>query len=291
MDYAINKGHGDEFLKKMFLEAMKLSCSDTFYNYGELLEDQSLYKQSINPINLILIEAIHKKRSPDDVVEFIKNLEQNPTVLRSLFKHAKEVDTEPSPADLADLARRIDFKTKNVRIRVVNALSGDNKEMFALHNATAGLGDSPKGPDRLGRRPLAQAVVKVLKTIEGPDTSLACSLFGGWGSGKTQFTNMLVDEIKVTPEEKVYPPMEPTLPFIWVCNLIGKCCCCFDHKHETSRIDIERTDIVNVSEDKFLCILYCCCSFVLLPFVVPISYIFKCFKYGKIFNYSNIFQR
>ena len=55
----------------MFFEAMKLSCSNKFLNYGELLEDESLYNNPIkfinfNPINLILIEAIPKKRSPDD---------------------------------------------------------------------------------------------------------------------------------------------------------------------------------------------------------------------------------
>jgi len=66
VDHAMKKPRGNEFLKKMFLEAMKFSCSNKFLNYGELLEDESLYNNSINPINLILIEAIHKKRYPDD---------------------------------------------------------------------------------------------------------------------------------------------------------------------------------------------------------------------------------
>ena len=66
MDHAMNNSRGNEFLKKMFFEAMKLSCSNKFLNYGELLEDESLYNNSINPINLILIEAIPKKQSPDD---------------------------------------------------------------------------------------------------------------------------------------------------------------------------------------------------------------------------------
>jgi len=48
MDRAINNG----------LESMKLSCSNKFLNYGTLLEDQALYNNSINPINLILIETI-----------------------------------------------------------------------------------------------------------------------------------------------------------------------------------------------------------------------------------------
>ena len=86
---------------------------------------------------------------------------------------------------------------------------------------SAGLSDSPKGPVRLRRRPLATAVVEVLKTIEGPETSIACSLYGGWGSGKTQFTNILVDEMKSTLEEKEYPTLKPPLPFIWMCNLFG----------------------------------------------------------------------
>jgi len=66
MDHAMKDRRGIEFLKKMFLEAMILSCSNKFLNYGELLEDESLYNNFINPINLILVEAIHKKRSPDN---------------------------------------------------------------------------------------------------------------------------------------------------------------------------------------------------------------------------------
>jgi len=226
IDKAISKGHGDEFLRKMFLETMKLACSDTFLNYGELLEDKSLYKQSINPISLIFIEAIHKKRSPDDVVEFIDQLKRKPAVLGAFLHHAKEEATEPSPANLADIARTFDFKTKNARTRVVNALSGDNKEGLALHNASTGLDDSPDVPDRLGRQPLAKACAQVLKEIETPHTSFTCSVTGGWGSGKTKFADMLVKEmmkrnknIKKEPETLTFTP---TLTFIIVCILVKK---------------------------------------------------------------------
>ena len=142
------------------------------------------------------------------------------------------------------------------------------------------MSDSPKGSDRLRRRPLATAVVEVLKTIEGPETSIACSLYGGWGSGKTQFTNILVDEMKSTLEEKKYPTLKPPLPFIWMCNVVGKCCCCFDHAPESYGNENNK-ETVNVSENNFLCCLYCCCGFLILPIYLSASYVNNCFKSGK----------
>jgi len=280
IDVAINNGRGDEFLKKMLLEALKRACSNKFLNYGTLLDDKSLYNASINPVNMILLECVHDKRSADDVVEFFDQLQREPTIFRALVYHAMKSNTESSPGIYA---RRIKCD-EYVRARLLNSLknAGDDREGIASRNASAGLGDSPKGPDRLGRRPLAKAVAKVLKTIEDPYTSITCSLYGGWGSGKTQLANILLDEIKPTLEEKEYLPLEPTLSFIWVCNLVWECCYCFNHKHETSRTDIKRTDTVNVSEKILRFCLYCCCGFFMLPIYISVSYISNWFKSGKI---------
>jgi len=218
IDIAIDNGRGDEILKK----AIKLACSNKFLNYGELLEDKSLYKQSINPINIILFEAIHKKRSPDDVVEFINELEQKRVVLTSLLNLSKS-DPELPPIDLAN---EIEFETKASRVRVFHALSDDNKEGLALHNASTGLDDSPDVPDRLGRQPLAKACAQVLKEIETPHTSFTCSVTGGWGSGKTKFADMLLKEMmkrnKNIKKESERFPFTPTLTFIIVCILVKK---------------------------------------------------------------------
>ena len=146
-------------------------------------------------------------------------------MLLSLLHPAKKSDTEPSPAVLA---REIDFKSIDFRTHVLHAWSDDNKEGFVLHNATGSLGDSPKGPDRLGRQPLARTVALVLKTIEQPGTSIACSFF--WRMGLWQ--NIIhVDEIMQNDHEFTKEKFTPSLSFIICCDLVSKyvydmCCSC-----------------------------------------------------------------
>jgi len=307
IDFAINNGRSDEFLKKMFLEAIKLSCSNKFLNYGTLLDDESLYNNSINPINLILIEANHGKRSADDVVEFIDQLNQKPTMFRSLLAHAKKDDTESSPAARAC---KLDFRTKDARTRVVNALSGDNKEGFVQHNASVGLDDSPETPDRLGRRALAKAVVKVLKAIEDPYSSFTCSISGRWGSGKTKISDMIVEEMmrnNFTTEEK----FTPSLPFIKVCSLVKKivydmCFCpcpsgpigsnnnppdieAGDRAVESEPllapsgedVGVNRSETNDDGHNILLFSLESCCNLIVLQLSLIISYGYKWCSYGK----------
>ena len=90
MDEAIKNGCSSDFLKTMLPMAMEIACSNIFHDYGTLLEDKSQYRQSVNPINLIFLEAHHRKRSADDVEKFIKQLERKPTFFRSLLQHTKK---------------------------------------------------------------------------------------------------------------------------------------------------------------------------------------------------------
>ena len=77
---------------------------------------------------------------------------------------------------------------------------------------TMRLDDSPYqgGPDRLDRLNVAKAAVNVIKQIEGPTSSVACSLVGSWGSGKSQTANFIVDGMirdNPEPKEKRLSPM------------------------------------------------------------------------------------
>jgi len=271
MDRAIKNG----------LEAMKLSCSNKFLNYGTLLEDQALYNNSINPINLIFIEANYGKRSADDVVEFIKQLQRKPTIFRALVYHAMKSDTDSSPGSNA---RKIKCNEEILEF-ILNALkeADVNKEILASHNASVGFDDAPRGPDRLGRRPLAKAVVKVLKTIEGPATHIACSLYGAWGSGKTQFVQFLREEMKNHPQDTTRIPESFILVCNFVCRLVEVCnfVSCLMIEENPLEIPDGRPETV-VSENKCLCFLFCCGSFLMLPMYALFSYVCQLFRSGKI---------
>jgi len=123
MDEAISNGR--KFLKNVLLAAMDEESKAKYQNYGELLEDKSLYNGSINPVNIILLECIHDKRSPEDVVEFIKQLQRTPAVLRFFVYHTMKSDTESSPNTNV---RKIKFKDEKDR-------AFDIEEVLASHNA------------------------------------------------------------------------------------------------------------------------------------------------------------
>ena len=119
MDTAIGNRRGSEFLKTLLLAAMDEASTAIFQNYGTLLEDESLYNGSINPVNIILLECIHDKRSPEDVLEFIKQLRLKPAVLQALVHHAMKSKKESSPGTNA---RKIKFKDEVDNSIVLNTL-------------------------------------------------------------------------------------------------------------------------------------------------------------------------
>jgi len=121
MDEAINNGRGtcSEFLKNVLLTAMNEESTAKFQNYGTLLEDKSLYNGSMNPVNIILLECIHEQRSPEDVVEFIKQIQRKPAVFRALVHHTIESDMESSPGSNA---RKIKFKDEKDSSIVLKSL-------------------------------------------------------------------------------------------------------------------------------------------------------------------------
>ena len=64
-----------------------------------------------------------------------------------------------------------------------------------------GTSDSPHGePDRLGFHIYAEAVSKVVRAVENPNSSLCVGLFAPWGSGKTFFYNLIKDDLVKTAE-------------------------------------------------------------------------------------------
>ena len=147
MDAAIGNGRGSIFLKQMFLTT---ACDARFQNYGTLLKDESLYNGSMNPVNIIMLECIHGKRSPKDVVEFFNQIQHKLAIFRALVHHTIESDMESSPGIYA---HKIKFFNDKDRAVVMNALknTGDNVEALTSHNASSGWDDSPdqEGPDRL----------------------------------------------------------------------------------------------------------------------------------------------
>ena len=78
----------------------------------------------------------------------------------------------------------------------------DSRPIKMLYDyKVGGTSDSPHGePDRLGFHVYAEALSRVIRAVEAPNTSLCVGLFAPWGAGKTFFYNLIKDDLVKSAE-------------------------------------------------------------------------------------------
>jgi len=62
--------------------------------------------------------------------------------------------------------------------------------------------------------------VNVIKQFEGPTSSVACSLEGSWGSGKSQAAVFIVERMKLGNPKQEEKLLSPTVAFTLTCGII-----------------------------------------------------------------------
>jgi len=129
--------------------------------------------------------------------------------------------------------------------------------------------------------------MNVIKQIEGPTSSVDCSLVGSWG-----YANFIIDGmIRNNPEE--YKTLSPTVSFIFMCGLFKMYV--YDKFSGLSSSDKNESevhggaDVEIITSERYIKYYfgtYCCRNI----FMLSIMYVKHCFKQGKYFMTTRLHE-